>query len=1424
MKEDNKTKRNLNINSNKHNLKNNSYKNSDEFIQIINNYFIKIKHIKEESSENIDKIYEKISKINKNEILSYINKLNEEQINSIINTITLNFIYDENLFLIKEEEFNDNLNINLTINNNENNKIKIEFIFFTTYSIIKEIIEDYLITKSKYTNLDCNLTNDSKNKLFDFYFNEFINISNSILTHYNNLIKENNNIIIIIFDKIIDIFILFLKNDQKCKILSENQKNQLFQTNLKLLINLEQYTSKISLSIIEKVIMIIYTFYLYYSLDSDELKEIHQNKFNEECLIKLKQYIFKNINNYNEIHSINIIINFIEIIILYDYINDTNDNLDTNKLFNLSYVDKIKIAIKKNINLDENTSIKQQIESIINFLKEPNKKENYDLILKFQIDNNEDIIQLKKVLINITEETNYNNILTQIQKKNNILINNNESLKKCYIKIKEYFILAYEEIINFYKIQSQHKNVLCIEEKYIKLIEIFKLLKYLLITPEEENLLILIKDKIFNYIIPILDINLNGIFLFNDLCRKYAFAVFDIITQNENIFHNELIFKETIFLNYILKEFINYITIFKNLINNSQQNNFNLFNVVDKTKFQKISKIICELSKNKEFLKSNLQIINFSSLYLIFLIDEIDSYSLSLYINILNNFITLIQNDNLYLLSNEDNNILASLIINLFNKYNNNIPIRLELFSLIEAKYNDEYFIKLLLNNNLSSIIFSIFSSFSKESDNNQNKNDSQCILPALNTIYNLLKYNFFIIELLNIGINNVINCLNQYIFNTKICEIFLLIILKIIENKENINMLINRINITDVKKLVINILEKYLDTCHKNIIKYSLEVIGFFIESPNNLINFSKSIDKNNRILMACLFKCINLNLSDSIIINLSIKILFRYISYIKINKEKSRINSLESNLEDEEEEDDLPDELFSEEYPQVSQIFKCKYFKEFIENYLIKLLEIYLIKQKNPDIIKNIIEIMRILISIIDSKENLETLFSGIIDALFKFLNIFIKYDENAKKNSIESIIDLIKHFTFLSYKIISIKNEIISNNIIRIISLILLIINNFNINLELMERFLQIIYDICLYGNKIELLKSINNIKTILDKFRELYKSIEIKVDKKEVIILIFTNILKELCNYNLDILNNNLFFIFENMPTQNIKNNIILSDNNKNEEKIYPDFKDKLLRICSLYYIESNDEAILFLNIIKKLYNQYTSLSTEINKTNYEIRFLLCIIYDLCIKAPYLKEEILKDNQSILSEIKIYINHLSKSDSSLNSTFEKCMNEMKNQKQYSSKDNDIIKMRDKVRNNLLIEKIKNEAYEKMKSFLLSENIIFLYTKKDCIKCKIKIDENLRNINLISNENEIIDSIKIDLISTIIKDNSNQAFTPKGFFSHKTKSSNCFSIYAFNNEDLLKEQNFNIECLGEEIASNYVKYFNILIELDNSIEQIK
>ena len=1404
----------------------NIFKNStnENNVEIINSFFIKIKNIKEQLNENLDEINNNLENINTKEITIYINKFNKIQIESIINNIISNLSFNENIFLIKEELDNineiENLKIDFIKNDDSTRKVKKINILSNIYRILKEVTEEYFYNKDKYTNIYLNLSSDIQFKFFNFFLVELINISNSLYKHFNNLINDFYEIFIHIFQ----IFILFLENE-KLELLSKEQKDDLFKNNMKLLINIEKIPWNFSLLIIENILKTIDVFYYYFSLDSKELNEIHNNEFHKECLKELKKFIIDKMSDCKETDSLIEIINFIKVVVLYENRNNINNNdvLNNNQLFNISFIEQVKELIEKNYNLEQDNPIKQGIESIINLVNEPNKQDNYEKLLKYKITKNNEIISLKKFLKNITEESNYNNLLTQIQKKNNILINNNELLKKCYIKIKEEFVLIYNEIVNFYQIQNNaNENIIIIEEKYNKLIEIFKLLKYFLITPEEDNLLILIKDNIFNCIISILDININGLYLFNDKCRDQSFILFDIITNIENILHNEIIYKNISFTNYILKEFINYINNFKNFLNDKQQNiDCDIYNNIDKIKFKKISKIICELSKEKEFLKSNLQIINFSSLYIIFLVDGIESYVISLYINILKNYLILIQDDNLYLLSNEDNNILASLIINIFNKYNNDSSITLELFSLIDIKSNDEYFIKLLINNNLSSIIFPVFSCFSEESNKELQKHNSQCIFPALNTIYNLLKYNFFIIELLNIGINNVINCLNQYIFNTKICEIFLLIILKIIENKENINMIIKRVNITDVKRLVINILDKYLDTCHKNLIKFSLEVIEFFIESPNNLINFSKSNDKNNTILMTCLFKCINLNLSDFNIINSAIKILFRYISYVKINKEKSRINSLDNNLNDEEEEDDdLPDDLFSEEYPQVLKIFKCKYFKEFMENYLVKLLDIYLIKQKNPEIIKNIIEIIRILINIIDSQENLGIIYTDIIEVLFKFLNIYLKYDNNIKENNTENILDLIIHFTFLSYKIISIKKEIITNNVIIIISLISIVINNFKIKLELIERFLLIMDDTCSYGNKTQLIKSINIIKGIFEKLRQLYESMEIKEEKKEFIIFIFTKILKELSKYDLDILKNNLLFIFKNIPIQNIKDRNAISDNNKSEKE-YPEFKDKLLRICCLYYIESNDEAALFLNIIKNLYDQYTSLSSDINKTNYEIRFLLCIIFDLCIKTSYLKEEIKKDNQLILSQIKIYISHLSKVDSNLNLAYEKCMNEMKNEKKYSSKNDEIIKQQNNNRTILLVDKIKAEDFNKMKLFLLIDNIIYYYTNKYCLKCKMSMDEDLKIINII-NETEKIEPIKIETISKIINDNSNQAFSPKGFFSRKTKSSNCISIYSFN--DKKEEITYNIECQNEEIASKYVKYLNLLIDFDKNVNSTK
>ena len=407
------------------------------FVDFFNQY-------KNESTVNIEEVYEIIKDINLNDISSNLKKLSKEQIESIINNIILNTINFENKFLIKEE-----------IRDNKKNNYK-KNIFLKIYSIIKIIIEECLLDDSQTTFI--NINNEISNKFFNYFFIELINISGTFLKNFESLINDSENSIHNLIKEIFDIFNLLMPYKEQCKLLSETQKNQLFESNLNLLINFEKYSSNsnLSLLIIEKISKILFIFHTYYPLDSDELKEIHYNKYNKACIIKLRQFIYDNIIQYKDINNIISIIDFVEAMILYENVDfidnnsNNNENIDNNKLFNLSFITQINIQIKKNFNLEENITISQQISRIINFLNEPNKKENYDLLLKSKLINNKDINKLKQIVKNINEESDYSNPKTQMQKRNEILMNNNELLKQCYTKEKDYYFRLYNGIITFY--------------------------------------------------------------------------------------------------------------------------------------------------------------------------------------------------------------------------------------------------------------------------------------------------------------------------------------------------------------------------------------------------------------------------------------------------------------------------------------------------------------------------------------------------------------------------------------------------------------------------------------------------------------------------------------------------------------------------------------------------------------------------------------------------------------------------------------------------------------------------------------------------------------------------------------------------------------------------------------------------------------
>ncbi len=100
----------------------NIFKNdsNEKNVEIINGFFIKIKNIKEEINQNFDDYNYNLERIDAKEILIYINKFNQSQIESVINGIILNLVFNENLFLIKEDLDNINDIENLKIDSFKN--------------------------------------------------------------------------------------------------------------------------------------------------------------------------------------------------------------------------------------------------------------------------------------------------------------------------------------------------------------------------------------------------------------------------------------------------------------------------------------------------------------------------------------------------------------------------------------------------------------------------------------------------------------------------------------------------------------------------------------------------------------------------------------------------------------------------------------------------------------------------------------------------------------------------------------------------------------------------------------------------------------------------------------------------------------------------------------------------------------------------------------------------------------------------------------------------------------------------------------------------------------------------------------------------------------------------------------------------------
>ena len=1324
-----------------------SYKSIDveSFINIISVYFIKCQNLNKVEQSEKEIIYNNFKKINEitSEKLFYKNLMH----------------FNENI----TDFFINNVLSNITISNNAyNSKVKIFPLYIEIYKIIKTIINDCIVNNYNDFLINEKFIAQSE-KIFIFYFETYIN---EIILFINNINKNNNsnnNDVISLLLLITEIFLSLFEFNNNWNLLSTEQKYYLFQQNLEFLLFLKQinYLSEIKEIIYENILKITYIYYKNYSLDSSQLEEIHINKSNQECILIFKDFILK---ENNKIKNLNLFIEFFSLIILYENINENEQSIE-NKIFNESYIEQLKYYF---INKEE---IWKQLEILSNFLSDISNKEYYSKLIRIKSSNNSNTGKIKKVLLDLINKPN------------------DSIYKKILDEIKIIFSIDYNYIINM----TENNNEFYIEEKNNNINDILKLLNFFILS--ENNLYLLINDPLFSCIIAILD----NESLFNNNCKEQAFILFNNFAQNEAFISSnaEIFLTQNFFMSYLLKEFLNFINTLNLLIQEKENmETNNLLTLINNQKVITISKIIRSLSNNRIFWDIYNQYINFNNICTIFIVNDsdinknkiIDSDLLKIYLNILKN----------YYIFNEDNDkakddILFSLIIKNISEYSSDKEIIISLILLIESKQNDIYFIKFLQDNKIFEKIFQLY-------DKNNNE-INEYILQLTNTLFQKNNLDFFINDFINNYLVNICDNIINNNISEKIGGRFQSISNLIIKN-ENIN--INKNLYEMIKNTIISILNKFVDSDYVKLIKQSLDIILYMIESlPKKIqLNFDKLTNENNNLLLNDLFKAINNSLlndininsdKEAIIIN-STKIIFRIISLIKINKETK------------------DNESFENEYIPLLKIVENENYLNFIYNNLYKIIWNFYNKNEHYNLCKTWVEIIRILINIINSEINHIKMFNCVVTIIKKCIKFFI--DEN-KIYTENNQVEILDDFIFLFWKLIMLQKAIVSHDITDAISILNLIIDKIPLNQILIERNLQVIYQICIYSSKIQIYKKINDIKNML------YKTMP-KVTSIDKIFLI-TKIFVKLSKYSFDILNNNICFFLKNSPK--------VSDKNYNQEDLN-EFKEGITKLCNLYYITSKKESLNILNIINSLYNEYTSLSNSTTQIIFEIKLLLSLIRNLCDKTPYLKNEIKKSNSSILSQIKIYTKNLSKEDLELTNELYLCQKIINDSdKKYIPMEKEILRFSNKRRKMLLIEKIGELKYSDIFIFSNNKLEINLYFKgKNCKKYFMYMDEDMR-ILYISNEikGEIIDWMKIDYNVKIVNDNSDSAFDIKGFFVHKAPKENCFSLYykynnTQNNFNICIDDSkcFNIECENETIKEKYINLFNCLIEFSKDVNE--
>ena len=1131
---------------------------------------------------------------------------------------------------------------------------------------------------------------------------------------------------------------------------------------------LSQFTSKseINPNLFENIINIEGSYYKTLSNNKTELQMIYANKKESESYKMINSLLVQK-DSFAKLSDMSKLFVYIEPLVLYE---NTIKKSEA-RIISISFLTSLKdiynnmISANNKITSSNAITFAEKIDTYIEMITNPSSSST--LMRKTTTEENE---RMMKDLIAITsdrknavrrktrESLSINDELGSLSSRRRTLsISSNPTLKLYYDKILNNFNSLVKEIPTKFLAKQN------VTAELNDLFEVLRLWKYF--TKDDEN----IQKMFLSGILDKLVIIIESDSIFTMQCQEQAFALFEKMTYSEVA--NEFLMRNANFLAFLFRELNKIMKIFADDVN---------VEGFAKAKLIIETRILAQLSEEENFIKEYFAKFNKEHLFNIVCNDQCEMNISVNILSLIKNLIKREQSDDFVLgkkkseneEEEENGDEIANecdLILNvLWSKYKSEINVIKVLIDIISFETKNEKYTSTMLDMKLIEKLCEIIIVGNVD----KQKKNSDGFLSVIELFNTLCKYSSAISTIAEITVYPILTALSDNLFNTKIVESSLKLFYTL-ASSDTSN--IAKVCITGTRELTLQIINKYLNTCHINIIEYALKLIFTFIIDEENCSFYSVSG-------MDTLLKTVKYIIKNEQLISLEFDILNK-LTKTDIIIEVERMRRTNSIIGG----DTTHDQTLmtsSIRFKSTNNTQGNTISYDF-HGLLGIIRDIFSQYQNNYFIIEKLYKLLENLTHITTDKGIHTMIFDVTVNGGNRILNSTEKLGPEEEKHASLFLTTLIKMIE---------NDSIIIRNLFSSALFIITKVPVFSdANSILIKKLIMILKSICDNSNMDEVLK----FKVEIKDFSKWIKSQQAKVNNEIIMTYLewmewlYVNKIKDLSNEISD----------------DIK--FVLSFCNRNPTpSAFPVIIKKCSVMISAFTVKDEDLSEVQ-TLLTSLY-----LSSIKQESIEDMKIILNMIINSINTNPKLKDYFKKSEVNLITEYQTYAKENSISDQGCD---------------YLIKSYDMImKYEDNQRSNTRSSKSNVSICSKsgvveasdMKKFLTTETEVLYYLENgESKKCLIKMDKDLKVIYAYDKKShQVIDSMSLSEMDMCVRNCSTPSFTKKKWhiFSHKPKPQMCFSIYATAKEIDKPVKTFNIECYNEDTCLSYVNHISNLINI--------